>query len=336
MGRGATDAKLSRMRNMGRREFVKACAATLIAQISIWTDSMACDKKGHDCRVKTGRNTIRDLPCRVADQKGFFAEQRTHPDIAFGQDSDRLSSVIDGSSLIALASPLELPRLTALEKRIHIAAVLQVKPSLFLVTKKSAPDFRVFKGMSIGLTDSGVDRAYALLAFSNAKLRPKVDFGVTFIQSSADRLDALQYGRIAAGVFEAPTAFAAQDKGLITTPMLNYVPVLADTIIVGRQDQMDAEAKGLTGILAALQAAVQWINNPEHRLATIAMLQKEYNLPDDKFAIFVYDSLVRQRIYSTDLKLTPALTTTTNNWLAAVDVTQHWNLFDGRYLPRHQ
>jgi len=101
-------------------------------------DLFACHKKHHDCQVEIGPPNIRELPFRVARNRGFFDNEQVNPEIVSESNEGTVGGLANGQTLITIASPTDAAELLK-GPDIRIIAVLQQESDLFLALKPQSP-----------------------------------------------------------------------------------------------------------------------------------------------------------------------------------------------------
>src|SRR2546427_8989658 len=111
---------------------------TVSSLIGMTDDLFACHKKHHDCQVEIGPPNIRELPFRVARNRGFFDNEQVNPEIVSESNEGTVGGLANGQTLITIASPTDAAEVLK-GPDIRIIAVLQQESDLFLALKPQSP-----------------------------------------------------------------------------------------------------------------------------------------------------------------------------------------------------
>jgi ABC-type nitrate/sulfonate/bicarbonate transport system substrate-binding protein len=323
----------------------------VIFLVGMSDDLFACHKKDHDCRAEIGPPNIRELPFRVARNRGFFDGEHVNPKIVSAEGDERsFAALANGQTLISIASPGDAGEVLK-GSDIRIIAVLQQESDLFLVFKSETPstshdemqklpaseaqtnqksDLSSLRGGTIGIagTDSQI---YLGSALSKSGVEPSSYKALQF-SSPINLLESVRSGQLAAAVIDSVTAFEAQRRGLILVPLSPYLGPGMQTVVVGDEGALKAEQDGVVRILQALRKAAAWIYDVNNRSEVIGLIQKEYNVKSD-LAAFMYEVEVSQlKTFSADMVPTNQLLTATNKWLSGSGITLRAVSVDQSYI----
>lgn len=185
---------------------VLAVAATFCATASV----SAADR----VRVHTQTPSLEALPFRMADQLGYYRDDR----IDF--DGEVLNTDVGVRAVVA--GELDASQILGLSLRgaiehgadLKIVMLFDDRPTYSFYVTKSIHSYEDLKGEEVASSSSGASASRILVAaLKEHGLVPDKDVGVIYVGGTAPALQALLSGTVSGAVLLTPSDFLAQDRG---------------------------------------------------------------------------------------------------------------------------
>ena len=185
---------------------VLAVAATFCATASV----SAADR----VRVHTQTPSLEALPYRMADQLGYYRDDR----IDF--DGEVLNTDVGVRAVVA--GELDASQILGLSLRgaiehgadLKIVMLFDDRPTYSLYVTKSIQSYEDLKGEEVASSSSSASASRILVAaLKEHGLVPDKDVGVIYVGGTAPALQALLSGTVSGAVLLTPSDFLAQDRG---------------------------------------------------------------------------------------------------------------------------
>jgi NitT/TauT family transport system substrate-binding protein len=224
----------------------------------------------------TSSTTMLNLPVYVAEQLGYFAEQKIEPEIVVFKTggATALAAMLGGNAQIYIGAPStalgaaskggDAVMFGAIMTEVALNFVLQkhVAEKAGLTAESSeAERFKVLKGLKIGVTGAGsATHQVAQYALKTARLDPERDATIVFVNSSEDMRAAFAAKRVDAIISANPASDELVKEGsfLLFNGSAGGYPGLkgmAHIVLVGTGKWLAADTGRSMRVLAAIRQA---------------------------------------------------------------------------------
>ena len=244
-------------------------------------------------RFATPSITAQNWPHFIADQRGIFAREGLEVQMFATDPVAIVSSLIGGSTDIALAPATQL--ILAIDKGAGIVAVgagADRIPYHFMVpgSIKTIKDLAGKKVAAVSPIELYTVVIKQILR--KGGLDPEKDVEMVYGGGQNQRFAAVAGGAVQAGLFAAPQDTKLAEKGyhaLAFTPDLYKFLQLSITAV--RRDWAQQNAETLRRYLLSMAEASRWLNDPANKTAAMQILMKAINVTADE-AADAYDEYV--------------------------------------------
>jgi ABC-type nitrate/sulfonate/bicarbonate transport system substrate-binding protein len=162
--------------------------------------------------VTYSSRSIASIDLFIAQERGFFREERLDPQIVQVRATAAIAAIISGE-VHALGSIGSAIRAIPRGAPIKVLTVGMTRPVFWLVSRPELKTFADLKGKVIGTTTLGGSQHTAgIRMLRKAGLNPDKDVTVVLGGDVPTQLQALVNGSIQIGIFSPPTVIVARDK----------------------------------------------------------------------------------------------------------------------------
>jgi ABC-type nitrate/sulfonate/bicarbonate transport system substrate-binding protein len=236
-----------------------------------------------------------DWPVFVAEQKGFFADEKLKVDNLYVSPANITGSLIGGAFDVALVPAYQL--VLSVQKGAGIVAVGQgLDPApYFLMVPATIKTFADLKGKTIAAATRGDVYTYVLRdVLRKGGLDPDKDVTFIYGNNSNQRMAALLNGAISAGLQLPPETGMLADRGFHSLAFFpDYYRRLTLSLIAARRDWVANNADHLRAYLRAIAAANVWLDSPANRQEATAILMKNTHTSEtaaaEAYRVFVQE-----------------------------------------------
>lgn len=231
----------------------------------------------------TSSTTMLNLPVYVAEQMGYFREQKIEPEIIVFKTggATALAATLAGNANVYIGAPSSALGAASkggdavmfgaimTEVALNIVLQRQIAEKLGLSAESSdAERFKALKGLKIGVTGAGsATHQVAQYALKTGGLDPERDATVVFVNSSEDMRAAYNAKRVDAVITANPSSddLVGQGSFLLFNGSAGGYPGLkgmAHIVLVGTGKWLAADPARTTRMLAAIKKAEAAIHDP--------------------------------------------------------------------------
>jgi ABC-type nitrate/sulfonate/bicarbonate transport system substrate-binding protein len=218
-----------------------------------------------------------NAPVFVAQEKGFFAA--TGLDVQLGaapNSAKQIALLRDGSIDIAL---------TAMDNILpypdELFAFLGVNDGgrMSLMVTRATKDFEALRGRPLAVDAVASGYAYVLMEMlARGGLAPG-SYALVSVGGSRQRLAAMQSGRAAGALLNAPTDAAAEKAGFVRlATSADVLEHYQGSVGAARRAWARANADTLVRYIKAHVAALDWLHEPAHRAEALQILERRLHV----------------------------------------------------------
>jgi NitT/TauT family transport system substrate-binding protein len=221
-------------------------------------------------------------PWYIGIQKGFFADAGLNLDLIYVPSASGLVQQLSAGSLDIVADVGVVEPIHAVEKGAPVALlrIIGQVSAYAMMAKPAIASVKDLKGKTIcigGLSD--INRIY-LERIMTAHGLHDGDYDITVVGNTAGRFAALKSGAADATMLAPPVNFFAEDAGFRNIGMIeDYAGDLPFSGSVVSHAYAAKHHEALTRLLAALDRAIAWFNDPSHRDEAIDIMAREMKSP---------------------------------------------------------
>jgi ABC-type nitrate/sulfonate/bicarbonate transport system substrate-binding protein len=253
--------------------------------------SLALAAHAEDALRVMGFGGASNWPLFVAQDEGFFEREGLRVELARARDSaSQMAQLAEGRIDIAMTA---MDNVVAWSRGDVFAFMGVNHGARFrLFGRRDVGSMAALRGADIGVDALGTGYAFVLQAMlRDAGLAPG-DYRLVSVGGSRERWKALQEGRVAATLLNAPYDATAQSRGYRLLGRSGNVGRYQGSVGAARREWARAHEAVLVRYIRAYVAALRWLCAPEHRDAAIAVLVKRQPGIDRAEAGRTYEDLL--------------------------------------------
>ena len=250
---------------------------TLLLRLTIALSACALAPGVHAAKLRVmGFSGTSNWPVFVGQAHGFFAKRGVDVEITAARNSaTQLRALASGEIDIALTAMDNVIAADASAPDAAIVAVAGVNQGgrSRLVVARDLTSMQELRGRALAV--DAVDTGYAFVLMSLLQRGGVEPGSYTLVSagSSRDRLAALQEGRVAGALLNAPTDAVAEAQGFrVLASSAEVLSRYQGSVIAVRRAWAQQHAEELVAFLRGYIDALEWLQDRSHREAAIAVL----------------------------------------------------------------
>lgn len=216
-----------------------------------------------------------DWPMFVAQAQGYFAKRGLDVELlATRSSASQMRALLAGDIDIAMTAMDNVIAADTHDRTADVTAVMAINRGgrARLVATPAIESIPQLRGRSLAV--DAVDTGYAFVLMEllhRGGLEPG-DYTLVSAGGSPDRLAALEGGRAAAALLNAPVDAVAQAKGFrVLGSAADVVSHYQGSVAAARRAWLRDHAEHVVAFIRAYIDAVDWLADPSHRDAAIAL-----------------------------------------------------------------
>ncbi len=263
------------------RLFLFAAAGIIFSALPGGPNTALAQSDKEKVTVATITLTLNNLPIFVAQEKGFFAKENLFVEVVLlGASTRSIPALIGGSVHISASAAMTTIRAIEKGAALKIVGGLVNGPVYDLISLPKYKSIKELKGSTIGVTGLITSDTVLMKEMLKANgLEYPRDYGMLAIGGTAERWVALQSGNIAAGIFNPPYTFVAEEKGFRNLgATVKYVPNFTQTVFNVRSAWANEKRPLLVRFMRAILRADRWIYSDKED--TVRIIAKKLKFGD--------------------------------------------------------
>ncbi len=242
------------------------------------------------------------LPYYAADKLGFFTRHGLQFELLIADSPTKVvQAIASGSADIAWNAPDS--SILAIEQGAPLTMVGATQNSIpySLIVQPGIRSFAELKGKTFAVSSLNSGPAILMRKMFAANGLSEGDYDFVPVGGTAERFAAIRSGTVTGGLLLQPEDLRLMSEGFVRLALAtDYVPRYQWLTLLTRREWAREHSDRVVRAIRALQDAIRWAYDPQHRAEAIALIEESTRAPHEH-AVATYDLYTQLRIWPEDL-----------------------------------